>query len=440
MLNNTRRLQVRMLKNTTLNSLIINSVIMMLSINCQQIYGSASETNDKSTIIKNSPQDTSHVAQPATDQSIQKHQIELLDLAFNTATMIPVHPHIKDRSLAQQKVVEACIKLGQIKKAEMYIRKIENWRKNLCYATIAFYYAQKDQSAEAEYYIRLANVIDKDVTEWRRSRIMALIAQAYARLGMSQKATEYQAGLEEAELGKVDTAHAMIASEDSFYLQIQRLDELISKGVYDITKNALDSYAQLFNTFYNSLERRTEIETKIEQIMNDKQIRIPLFVKMDVYEKMAKLALEKGDNIKALAFINIMQTLFESAQWPTDKHVPRLAKLAELRYKAGDKEKAIKDLESAHSVYKSKGNKIVNIWRAGALRPLAQSYKIVDNSEASLLVYKKAVEEGIVNPNSRPRAEDLSATCSSMALYAVQPDEKLKKRLYEIHEELGSPW
>jgi hypothetical protein len=53
---------------------------------------------------------------------------------------------------------------------------------------------------------------------------------------------------------------------------------------------------------------------------------------------------------------------------------------------------------------------------------------------------RRFVEEGVENPNSRPRAEDLSATCRSMALHAVEPDADLWKRMRQIGDGLGPPW
>jgi len=82
----------------------------------------------------------------------------------------------------------------------------------------------------------------------------------------------------------------------------------------------------------------------------------------------------------------------------------------------------------------------VNIYRAGALRPLAEAYQSMGDTAAALTVFKKAVEEGVENPNSRPRVEDLSATCRSMALSGVEPDADLWARLREVFTGLGQPW
>jgi hypothetical protein len=62
-----------------------------------------------------------------------------------------------------------------------------------------------------------------------------------------------------------------------------------------------------------------------------------------------------------------------------------------------------------------------------------------DPTEA-LAVYKQAAEAAVENPNSRPRAEDLSAICLSMAKRTVEPDAALWARIREIKSALGEPW
>src|SRR5262245_54547858 len=55
-------------------------------------------------------------------------QGELLDFAFDVATAIPIQPHIKDRSRAQEQVVAACLELNLRQRAQGYIERIDNWR------------------------------------------------------------------------------------------------------------------------------------------------------------------------------------------------------------------------------------------------------------------------------------------------------------------------
>jgi tetratricopeptide (TPR) repeat protein len=114
--------------------------------------------------------------------------------------------------------------------------------------------------------------------------------------------------------------------------------------------------------------------------------------------------------------------------------------LAGLLFRAGEKNKAQTRAAEALALFDGSRDKIVNIYRAGALRSLAEAYAAMGDGSAALKVYKKAVEEGVVNPNSRPRAMDLSETCCSMALHEIEPDTELWDRITTIFENLGDPW
>ena len=77
---------------------------------------------------------------------------------------------------------------------------------------------------------------------------------------------------------------------------------------------------------------------------------------------------------------------------------------------------------------------------AFSLRPVAEAYMSMGDTAAAMAVYRTAVEESVVNPNSRPRALDLVATCCSLALNDVEPDAELWTRLREVDASLDHPW
>jgi hypothetical protein len=106
---------------------------------------------------------------------------DLLDLAFKTATAIPIRPHIKDRSRAQESVVAVSLDLGQPQRAQHYIKQIDNWRRGAGYADLAFYCAQHGKTNEAQHYLDLASQSTRDpkVEDWRRDRIRVKIAKAH---------------------------------------------------------------------------------------------------------------------------------------------------------------------------------------------------------------------------------------------------------------------
>ena len=349
------------------------------------------------------------------DKEMSQFQVDLLNLAFDTATSIPVEPHIKDRSKAQEAVVATCLELGQPMRAEAFIEKMNNWRCGLCYARLALYCEEQGYSHDAQEYLKLAEHSSEGVDGWRKDQITAVINQVR-------------------DLPK--QVHEQLEKEDLFDEQVASLDAMIAAGGFDSSKNALTSYAQLFDCFYENTERRLLIEEKIKTSWD----KLPMTVRFELLTKLADIALQHSDPQKALELVNDTQSLLDDYQWPPDVRIPMMATLIELRFRSGDVEKARLDADAAQSLFNSQKEKILNIDRAQTLRSLAEAYHTIGDAQGTLLIYKLAVEAGTENPNSRPRAEDLSATCCSMALNSVEPDAALWTRIYQIKDGLGQPW
>jgi hypothetical protein len=373
-----------------------------------------------------------------SDKQIAAFQKDLLNIAFEAATAIPVKPHIKDRSNAQQAVVKACFKLDQPLLASSYIPKIENWRNGLCYANLGFYYAKSGFVEQSELYLELAaQIAQKDHgQEWRNNRINAAIAKTRKKLGQADLSGKINKDLSDSETDSMAAAKAKVDIETSFSEQIKALDSLIEVGDFAVKKYTLEVYAGLFNKYYDDQKIRHEIEEKIKNSWH----KIPVFVRVDLLMNMVRFSLEHGDKKHALNLVDETQIMIENHRWPLNTQISFLARLAGLHFQAGDPELAVTQVNAAFALFKSNKVQIVNIYRAETLIPLAEAYNFMRKTDQSLEVYKLAAEESIENPNSRPWAKDLCAICCSMALNAVEPDEHLNKRITQICEELGQPW
>ena len=381
--------------------------------------------------------------QSITNKPLENFQADLLDVAFETATSIPIHPHIKTRSKVQESVVKACLDLDQPLRALDYLQRIDNWRRGVCYADLALYLAKQGHEDEVQKYLDLANLVAEegingvtDLQEWRSDHIRVKIAQTHAWLGQMQGALRFETNVEPFEQGKVASIAAMKATTDSFEVQMKSLEELTSMGNFDITNNALRAYVQLFNRFYDNEDYRTRVEDKIKSFLN----KLPVFLRIELLEELAGYALEHSDSAKALELMNESGHMIENQQWPAEYQIPLISRVSKVRFRAGDQERARADLEGALAQYDRQYHDIVNIDRADVLRQVAQAYHTMGDRENSLLIYKRAIEAGMDNPNSRPRAEDLAATCLSLALNSVEPDSELWARIREIQGGLGHPW
>jgi tetratricopeptide (TPR) repeat protein len=371
------------------------------------------------------------------DAPLASYRYELLDLAFGAASAMPVEPHIKDRSLTQETVATACLDLGQPQRALRYIDQIGNWRRGAGYADLAFYAAQhgaKDEDVEP--YLARAAQVAAETEDWRRDRVNVKIARTRASLGQTQQADRLTTSVEPSETDKVAGVKAMVSDDNAFDEQMKNLDVLIAQGQFDVLRNALDACTELFDRFYTNENRRSQVEQKIKTSWD----KLPVFVRMELLMEMSRSALDHADQSKALDLVNETQHLMDASQWPLEQRIPRAAQMIALRFRAGDKEKARADADALRSVFDAEGGTIVNVYRAGALRPLAETYQAMGDTAAALEVYRKVIEAGIENPNSRPRAEDLAATCCSMAVHGVEPGPELWSRIRDIRKGLGDPW
>lgn len=397
-----------------------------------------SRASAKSTTAKAAVETTGKVV----DESLEDYRSELLDLAFSAASAFPLDPHVKNRSRAQEAVAAACFELGQPRRALRYVEQIENWRRGAGYADFARYCAERGDASEVEHYLELASQIaDASRDEgsgqaWRRDRIRAKIAGACFLLGREDEAARFAADLVPSESGRIDVLTAAHIGPDEFDRHVEVLDGLIATGTFDQIVNGLDTCVELFDRFFEDAKRRGLVLTKSTSL----RAKLPLQVQLDHVLQLTDVSLDHGDRARARALLTMAEPLLASGQWLPEHRVPVLARVAELRFRAGDEDGARRDVAEALATFDAEHGEIVDMFRARALRPVAEAYHVMGDREAALRVYREAVEEGVGNPNSRPRAVDLSATCISMALRGFRPDAELWARLRQVRDELGHPW
>ena len=255
-------------------------------------------------------------------------------------------------------------------------------------------------------------------------------------MGQSQRAQQLANSVEESQRGRLDEALALVSDAAEFDKQLEALAAAANDRNFDLTRSALDAVAQLFNRFYSDVEKRERAERQIKSAWGS----VPEMARIDVYVKLTNFALAHNDQKKSLQLVSEAQALLESCQWTPDYRIATSARLAGLRYQSGDAMVAKRDISAAMAQFETDREKIIGIDRAEVWRAIAESHKAMDDSAAALESYRKAVELGADNPNGRPRALDLSATCRSMALSNVEPDSELWARLEQIREGLNHPW
>jgi len=373
------------------------------------------------------------------EKELAAFRVELLELAFQTASAIPIEPHIKDRSRMQEVVAAASLQLDQPLLALRFADQIADWRRGAAYADAAMYAVKNGISREAvnvENYLEQARKISEGEEDWRRDSIRAKISGTYLLLGETEKARLAEDGLVDSEAGKADVTRADQLDDGDFDPFVTRLDAVIATHNFDLTRNALDAYVRLFDRFHENLERRTAIERKLKE----SALRMPIIIRIDLMLGMSKISMSHGERENALALVNEAHALMDTFGWQMEDQIPLMARLAHARHDAGDFERARAEAHATLEAYLAGSSRIISVFRAAAIRPLAEAYHAMNDDKASLDVYRIALEDGAANLNARPRAEDLAATCVSMAICGLEPDESFWTRIRELHAGLDHPW
>lgn len=386
------------------------------------------------------PAETSPRSAP---QELAPYQAELLELAFEAASAFPLEPHIKNRSRAQDSVVAACFELDQPDRALRYIKEIANWRQAAGYADYAVYHLRHGGAYEdVQPLVALAEervsrmLGDMNEQAWRVDRIRNKIATVHLLLDEAQKAAELTQGVADSQSGAVDAFTSSTIDIEDFDAHVASLEATLEGASFDIARNTVSSLIILYDRFYTDAGKRD----RLEQTIRTAYARLPMSIQLDCLLLFGESALENGDEGRALELGAECQTILDDYEWALEELLPQQARTASLRYRAGDKIAARRAADESLAQYHERREEITNMFRGSTLRPLAEALHAMGDAEAARTVYKLAVEEGVENPNSRPRANDLVAVCLSLALSEVEPDEELFARLREVRANLGDPW
>ncbi len=375
-----------------------------------------------------------------SDAPIDEYRLELLDLAYRSASAFPLVPHLKNRSRAQEQVVEACFELDQPVRALRYADGIADWRRGAAYADYAHYCVAHGRTEGVQEMLERALEVGSQDEQaqlqgWRFDRIRAKVARTHLLLGEPEVAGRVAAGLDPSQAGIVGVAEAAFTDTAAIDAHLESIDAVVESGQFDLVRGALDMCAVYFDRAYEDVERRDALQHKIESSWDG----LPLLVRIDLAMELAESAGSHGDAAKAAALVAEAQEQFDSAPWDAEEEIRQRARLARSWFLAGETEKARAMATQALAMYDERREEIQNLFRASVLRPLAEAYVAMGDSTAAL-VYARAVEEGLENPNARPRADDLVATCVSMARNEFEPGASLWTRLREAHAALGDPW
>ncbi len=407
-----------------------------LASNAVSIPPVANTSTDRST-----DRSTNATPSSAAHDAEVNFRTMLLDVGFAAASAIPSKPHEKDRAKAQEVVAAACLELGMQSRAAGFANQIISWRKGSVYGDLAIDAAKNARVDAAKLYATMALRAVAGEKDWRRDVVVVKVAQAHAWLGDEAQAASMERGVADSEKGKVDAVRVAKSAPENFDADLTLIEVGIATKNLDIVRNSIEAALELARRAGADEARWTRVNAVVALGMptlpRDMQIDIMLRF-ADVRAKQS--ATNPSASIAARAFVDAAIKLRDGASWTPDSASPLAAMVARRLALLGDIEAAKTELDSARALFDREIEMVPDVFRASALRPLAQGYAALMDASTARAVFARAIAEGARNPNARPRAEDLACTCAAMALAGIEPDAAMWESIRATSIGLKDPW
>ena len=400
---------------------------------------SASESAAANNTANNASNNHSTKGASTTSASLTAstaRRIEIARFGYDVASMIPTEGNVRDQAKAQEWCVAAMIEVGDRGGAEEMANSMRTWRRAACYADIGLSYARAGEAAKASEFAERALKSLPEWLDWQQERIRVQVAQVYVVLGESGRAEELAKGVGESEIGKVEAVEATKADEAEFDARLAEIEAWLATGNFDLARNALDVSEALYGRFVKDAARRAKIEDVVRRLNS----KVPFDLRVASLLELARTASKSGDAAHARELVAEAKAEFAKAKWLPEDFVTQMALLGTGEFEAGEPDAARKTLDEAVAYFQTNRDSIVDIFRGPPLRLVAKGYATLGDQAKAREIFALAINEGAINGNARPRAEDLAAACADLATTGIEPGEELWARMAEIRAGLRAPW
>lgn len=390
------------------------------------------------------------------DAEITSSRRDLLEFAFEATILMPAKPHGVDRCMLQEEIALACIEHDQLALAEAYAKRISDWRRGVVQAVLGIEAAELARTVAGsgpdemrtghrelanrylEFALRQADGVQRDPAgqSWQRDRIRARAAIGYQKLGQLDDAVQAANGLDAAESVNWESAVAATLDDAAFDAQIQALDAAIKIADMQQAMNASRIAVVLYRRYYEDEKRRARVLDRLERL----QGLMPRMAGLGDVGELAEAAAAHGDTTAARRWIAQMRERMAGARVHEEDRMKFRARLARLLDRAGAKGEALDELNETLQFFEVKKQEIETMFRADGLCPVGNAYERCGSHASAVAVYRLALEHAAINPNSRPRLQDLVLVALSMIDCGFEPPPTLRERMQKMRAGLGEPW
>ncbi|MFM8872177.1 MAG: hypothetical protein ACKOJI_02230, partial [Phycisphaerales bacterium] len=361
-------------------------------------------------------------SRPAVTAGSEQHAptrepASLVMAADEVAGSIPANPHARDRAIMQEEAVKGWIGLGDLGRAEAGMRRIGDWRRGEATALVAQARAARGEMDAARALAAEARELAGREEDWKRDRIGAEVARTLAMTGDLGQVDGLVDPTAAAEAANVAAAVTAVVPADRLEAQAAIFDRAIAVGAFDLVRGGLDGYL--------AIVRRADCDdawrTRAVKAIDGALPGLPYDLRVQYLVSLADALAARGRTDEARAALDRADAVMASAGFLPEDIVPIGAPSAVARTRLRARDAARAALRPLRTTFARRREEVVNLRRATSWRALATGFMGLGDRADAEACFAAALEDGALNPNARPRAEDLCMTLLAMARCGAVP-------------------
>jgi tetratricopeptide (TPR) repeat protein len=313
---------------------------------------------------------------------------------------------------------------------------MQGWRQGNVIALLGQRYAALGQNDRAQSCAARALLVDPGESTWGKDIVATEVARIYVKLGDDSKAYATVPADLQAERGRVEAERTAKLPDAQLDAQADMFDKAIATMNFDLARGGIDGYLAWLDRVIDDAPRRERALKALSAALPG----LPFDLQVRGNVQLADVLFAHGYKELATLQVDRASELFRATVFLPEDTAPLGVVVAKARIRLGDTKAGRAELRRLRTEYEVRAETIVNLRRAASWRALAEGYLLLGDTDDAGYCYAAALDAGALNPNARPRAEDLSATCVSMAVSGFMPPPELLLRIENIRAGLADPW
>lgn len=374
---------------------------------------------------------------PAAATTASRAQSQaLVEQAFEVACAMPGGPHARPRARTQEEVALAALELGMERRAVEMAREVLDWRRAEIYARAAQRAAGEGRREDAIDLAKRAKAAMPQESHWSRERVAFETAVAFERAGEPAMAAELLPLVVPSDMPRIRAAVIPTLASADLPAEADALDAAIATRDLDMVRSAVEGWTALLKRWAKDEPLRTRALAALDGAIAG----LPVDLRIDANVKLSGVLRELGLASDASTRLKSAVDSFKAAELLPEDEAPIGAMVVEARIAAGDRAGAAEELRRLREQFDRRRGEIMSTRLARSLRAIGSAWAKAGDQIMARQSFRDALDAGLINPNGRPRAEDLTATCVAMAVAGVVPDPLTAQKIDAVRNQLGEPW